>query len=390
MMRKVPVVLMRGGTSKCVVLRLEDAPGAGDERDRFLLRLLGSPDPRQIDGLGGGASTTSKVVMVGPSGRPDADVEYTFAQVSVQEAKVDYRGNCGNCASAVGPFAVQEGLVPLRPPVTEVRIYNTNTRKLIVAEVPTSAGGVREEGDVAIAGVPGTGAGETLWFLHPENTSGHGLLPTGQALDVVPTSLGPVRATFVDAANPVVFAAAEDLGMAGTEVVPLDLWPAAVRLACEQVRGFAAVQLGIAQTPEAAVEVSRNIPKVGMVCRPAAYLDIYGQEVPSGDQDVTARILSMATLHPAFALTGAMALAAAATVPGSIVHAATGGTASTSLRIGHPSGVLSIMRRFGPDGSLVALGIQRTARRLMAGDAFVPWDSSRMVQAGPERSSPRA
>ena len=366
---------MRGGTSKCVVVRHNDVPVDAVARDRFLLRLMGSPDPRQIDGLGGAVSTASKVVMVRPSTMPDVDVEYTFAQVSVQEAKVDLRGNCGNCSSTVGPYAIAEGLVPLRTPMTEVRIFNTNTRKLIVAEVPTDALGPAETGDLAISGVPGTGAAQLLWFHHPENTNGHGLLPTGNVVDVVSTVLGPVRATFVDAANPVVYAAAEDLGIEGTEVARIELWPQTVRRALEQVRGYAAVAIGLASEPDDAAQVSRNIPKVGIVRTPVTYLDIYGRQVPAHAQDITARILSMGTLHPAFALTGAMALTAAASIPGSVVQLAVAHTSPDELRIGHPSGVLTVRRRMSSDGTLVSLGIQRTARRLLAGTAYVPAES---------------
>jgi 2-methylaconitate cis-trans-isomerase PrpF len=259
--------------------------------------------------------------------------------------------------------------------MTEVRIFNTNTRKLIVAEVPTDEAGPMETGDLAISGVPGTGAPQLLWFHHPENTNGHGLLPTKNVVDIIATAVGPVRVTFIDAANPVIFAAAEDLGIAGTEVDPIDLWPKKVRQALEEVRGFAAVALGLAREPQEAAQVSRNIPKVGVVRRPVAYRDIYGREVPAADQDVTARILYMGTLHPAFALTGAMALTAAAAVAGSVVHEATIPASPDELRIGHPSGVLPIRRRLSSEGSLISLGIQRTARRLIAGTAYVPVDA---------------
>ena len=376
MIQKIPVVLMRGGTSKCVMLRAEHLPLAGELRDRLLLRLFGSPDPRQIDGLGGATSTTSKAVIIGPSARDDADVDYTFAQVSVDERRVDYRGNCGNCASAIGPFAVREGLVAKSVPLTQVRIYNTNTHKRIVADVPVDAEGVQEEGNLAIAGVPGTGARQVLWFEQPAGTNGRGLLPTGQALDVVSTAAGPVRATFVDASNPVIFAAAEDLGLAGTEVDPLDGWPAKARRALEEVRGFAAAALGFAVDPGAAAAVSRNIPKVGMVLHPADYKDIYGSSIAADAQDITARILSMGTLHQAFALTGAMALAAATTVPGSVAWMAAGKAQRAALRIGHPSGVMQVRLRYDDQGQLVALGVERTARRLIEGTALVPMEAT--------------
>lgn len=374
---------MRGGTSKCVVLRADDIPPEGPDRDLFLLRLMGSPDPRQIDGLGGATSTTSKVVLVRPSAEPDVDVDYTFAQVSVPEAAVDYRGNCGNCASAVGPFAITEGLVALDVPLTLVRIRNTNTGKLLVAEVATDVAGPVEAGDFTIAGVPGTGALQTLWFHEPQGTAGMGLLPSGNALDTVPTAIGPVRVSFVDAANPVVFAAAEDLGLSGTEVTPLEVWPHAIRLALEEVRGFAATILGLVPTPGDAARLSRNIPKVGLVTAPAAYQDIYGRDVAGKSHDICARILSMGTLHPAFALTGAMALAAAVGIPGSLPASVLTAGVPDVLRIGHPSGVLSVRRKLESPGSLAALGVERTARRLFVGDAYVPLQPPNVRRASP-------
>lgn len=365
------VALMRGGTSKCVVLQEEDLPTAGAARDDLLLRLLGSPDPRQIDGLGGATSTTSKVVIVRKSRCAGVDIDYTFAQVAVAEARVDYLGNCGNCASTVGPFAIREGLIPSRVPTTTVRIFNTNTRKRIIAEIPTDEQGVCERGDTAIAGVPGTGAGQVLWFEDPVGTQDRGLLPTGDAQDVFLTRLGPVHASLVDAGNPVVFARAADLGLSGTETGRLASWPAGVAEALEEVRGYAAVALGLAPDPSAAAESSRNIPKVGVVSQSADYSDIYGRAVAARDQDITARILSMGTLHEAFALTGAIALGVAATVAGTTVADVISGAVPASVRIGHPSGVLSVRLRLDPQGKATAVGIERTARRLLVGDAFV-------------------
>src|SRR5712692_4769335 len=212
---RVRAVYMRGGTSRCLVFHEGDLPAAGPERDYILLAALGSPDPygRQLDGLGGGISSLSKACIIGPGTRPDADVDYTFAQVEVRRPVVDYKGNCGNCSSAVGPFAIDEGLVPAVAPETIVRIHNTNTKKLIVAHVPVRDGEAAVEGDFALPGVPGTGARIALDFVDPGGAVTGRLLPTGKARE----EIDGVQASIVDATNPMVFVRASDLGLTGTE-----------------------------------------------------------------------------------------------------------------------------------------------------------------------------
>src|SRR5204863_3832338 len=213
--RKIPAVYMRGGTSRCLVFHDKDLPRSGPARDRILLSALGSPDPygRQLDGLGGGISSLSKACIIGPPSHPGADVDYTFAQVDVKNPVVDYQGNCGNCSSAVGPFAIDERLVPGVAGETRVRIHNTNTRKLIVAHVPVKDGEAAVEGDFELAGVPGRGARIALDFLDPGGAGSGRLLPTGNPRDVV----DGIEASLVDATNPVVFVRAKDLGLAGIE-----------------------------------------------------------------------------------------------------------------------------------------------------------------------------
>ncbi len=213
MNRGIAFVLMRGGTSKCVCLRADAVPRERGQLDPVLLSIMGSPDPRQLNGLGGATSTTSRVCIVGPSQRDDADVDYTFAQVSVADALVDYKGNCGNCSSAVGPFAIDEGMVTYTEGETVVRIHNTNTKKLIVARVPVAGGEAAVAGDFELPGVPGRGARIALDFLEPGGAGTGRLLPTGRARDVVEG----VAASLVDATNPVVFVRARDLGLSGTE-----------------------------------------------------------------------------------------------------------------------------------------------------------------------------
>ena len=215
---KLPVTLLRGGTSKGVYILQSDLPEDRAAWEPILLRLMGSPDRKQIDGLGGSQSVTSKVAIIQKSARPDADVDYTFAQVSVDKPLVSYKGNCGNISSGVGPFAIEKGLVEAKDGETAVRIYNTNTDKIIEAVVKTPNGQVAYEGDFAIAGVPGAASPVKLKFLDPAGTLGHGLLPTGNAVDVLEVpGYGPVEVSIVDAANPLVFARAKDLGLTGRE-----------------------------------------------------------------------------------------------------------------------------------------------------------------------------
>ena len=285
MQRRVRAVFVRGGTSRALVFHRRDLPRpSGGLGSRSFSRALGSPDPygRQLDGLGGGISSLSKVAVVGPSSRPDADVDYTFGQVEVTRAAVDYRGNCGNISSAIGPFAIDEALLPAREPATVVRIHNTNTQKVIHAHVPVESGQAAVRGDFALDGVPGTGARIALDFLDPGGAVTGRLLPTGRAQDLLEVpELGPVSASLVDATNPMVFVRAKDLGLDGTER-PEDLdgrpgLPARL----EAIRAAAAVRMGLARTPEEASRTSTAVPKIAIVAPPAAYRTLAGATVES-------------------------------------------------------------------------------------------------------------
>ena len=216
---KLPVTLMRGGTSKGVYVLEEDLPKDHNEWDKILLRLMGSPDQKQIDGLGGSQSVTSKVAIIKRSDRSDADVDYTFAQVSVDKPVVSYKGNCGNISSGVGPFAIEKGLVNAKEGMTTVRIFNTNTDKVIAADVKTEGGKVVYQGDFKIAGVPASASPIKLKFIDPAGTLKKGLLPTGKAVDVLEIpGMGSIEVSIIDAANPLVFVKAEDLGLSGKEL----------------------------------------------------------------------------------------------------------------------------------------------------------------------------
>lgn len=378
--RRIRAVLMRGGTSRGVFFLQPDLPGDPELRDRVILKVFGGGDPygRQVDGLGGAVSTTSKVVIVGPPSVPDADVDFTFGQVSVTEPLVDYGGTCGNLTAAVGPFALEEGLVRGTDPVTTVRIWQVNTRKRIHAHVPTRHGLPEVEGEYAIDGVPGTGARIALDFLDPAGSVTGRLLPTGRASEVLDVpEVGAVTVSLVDAVNPVVFVRPWDVGLRGTETPEeVDGDPELLRR-LERVRSHAAVRLGIAPTPEEATRRSPGIPKLAWVSVPATYRSTRGTVVDAGAVDLVGRILSMGRLHRAYALSGAACTAVAAQVEGTVVHEALRGQARDGrVRIGHPAGVLEVaasVHARGGEWVVEKVTTYRTARRLMEGYALVPW-----------------
>ncbi len=373
---KLPVTILRGGTSKGVYILETDLPADKAEWEPLLLRLMGSPDKKQIDGLGGSQSVTSKVAIVKKSDRPDADVDYTFAQVSVDKPLVSYKGNCGNISSGVGPFAIEKGLVEPREGLTSVRIYNTNTDKIIEADVHTADGCVEYDGDFAIAGVPGTAAPVKLKFVDPAGTLGRGLLPTGNAVDVLEVpGFGPVEVSIVDAANPLVFARAKDLGLTGTEL-PDELNADAAKLdLLEKVRGLAAVKLGLVDDYTRSAWVTPGIPKMTFVAEPGDYVTPDGKEIRADQIDLLSHMMSMQKTHPSYAMTGAMCTAAAAVVPGSIVRQVLRPGADTQfIRIGHPAGILECGVDYRENGGVPVIDDTfgfRTANLLMEGTAII-------------------
>ncbi len=373
---KLPVSILRGGTSKGVYILEKDLPADRKEWDAILLRLMGSPDKKQIDGLGGSQSVTSKVAIVKKSERADADVDYTFAQVSVDKPVVSYAGNCGNISSGVGPFAIEKGLVPAKDGHTSVRVFNTNTEKLIVEEVETADGQVKYNGDFRIAGVPGTAAPIKLKFMDPAGTLGKGLLPTGKAVDMLEVpDFGKVQVSIVDAANPLVFVRAEDLGLSGKEQ-PEDLNQCQDKLELlEKVRGMAAVKLGLVDDYTKSAWVTPGIPKMTFVAPAADYTTSTGEEIPARNIDLLSRMMSMQKAHPSYAMTGAMCTAAAAIVPGSIVNQVLSRDVDTQyIRIGHPSGILECGVDFKADGEVPVVEDTfgfRTANLLLEGIATI-------------------
>ena len=374
--KKLPVTIIRGGTSKGVYILETDLPADKAEWEPLLLRLMGSPDKKQIDGLGGSQSVTSKVAIVGKSEHPGADVNYTFAQVSVDKPLVSYKGNCGNISSGVGPFAIEKGLVKAGEGSTTVRIYNTNTDKIIAADVKTEDGQVVYEGDFAIAGVPGTASPVRLKFVQPAGTLGKGLLPTGNAVDTLDVpGYGKVEVSIVDAANPLVFARAKDLGLTGKEL-PDDLNADAEKLdLLEKVRGLAAVKLGLIEDYTRSAWDTPGIPKMTFVAEADDYVTPDGKEIRKDQIDLLSHMMSMQKTHPSYAMTGAMCTAAAAVVPGSIVSQVLPADVDTQfIRIGHPAGILECGVDYTENGAVPEIEDTfgfRTANLLMEGTAII-------------------
>ena len=376
--KKLPVTIMRGGTSKGIYILEDDMPKNHDEWEPLLLRLMGSPDAKQIDGLGGSYSVTSKVAIIKKSSNPDADVDYTFAQVSVDKPLVSYKGNCGNISSGVGPFAIEKGLVDAQDGMTTVRIFNTNTNKIIAADVKTPGGVVEYSGDFAIAGVPGTASPVKLKFVNPAGTLGKGLLPTGNVVDTLDVpNFGQVQVSIIDAANPLVFVKAKDIGLTGRELPDeLNAKPDMLEL-LETIRGLAAQKLNLIADYKRSAWDTPGIPKMTFVAEPEDYTTSDGKAIAQKDIDLLSRMMSMQKPHPSYAMTGAMCTAAAAVTPGSIVNQVLAPNADTQfIRIGHPAGILECGADFRlEDGKSVpeiddTFGF-RTANLLMEGIASI-------------------
>ena len=376
----IPLVLMRGGTSKGLYVHESHLPPPGAARDALLLRLMGSPDVLQIDGLGGSRPITSKVAIVAPSARADADVDYTFAQVDIEHPVVGYAGNCGNISSGVGPFAIDEGLVEATEPVTTVRIYNTNTKATLIAEVPVHDRRAQITGDFAIPGVPGTGAEIVMNWVETIGTKTGRLLPTGHAVDDITLTDGKtIQATLCDAGNPCVWIPAEQVGLTGSELSEEINENQKLIDTARQIRGKAAVIMGLAQHWDHVDDESPGLPMVGMVAAPATYQTLSGERVEEKQMDLRVRLIFMNRLHESIAGTGSVCLAAASRIPESTVAAVAENRHADELLIGHPSGVTPTkVGSHTDDGHVLfdVLGFSRTARRLMDGTAYYPADQN--------------
>ena len=373
--RKFPAVFMRGGTSKGIMFHARDLPAARAEWDAIFLAAMGSPDPngRQLDGMGGGVSSLSKVCVIAPSQRADADVDYTFAQVQVKDARVDYGANCGNMSAAVGPFALDEGLVAAADGETTVRIFNTNTGKIIHSTFGALGGRAAVEGALAIPGVAGSGAPIRLDFVEPGGATTGKLLPSGNALDVLDIpGLGRLEVSLVDAANACAFVAADALGLRGTEMPDeLERNPAVLeKLAA--IRLHASVAMGIARTLDEA-RAKRAVPFIGFVTPPQDALTLAGEHLAAAAADVTVRMISNGQPHRALPLTASLCTAVAARIEESIVWKAARRGAGAQLRLAMPSGVLTVgaeASRAGAQWRATRGSFYRTARRLFEGRVY--------------------
>jgi hypothetical protein len=368
---RIRAAIVRGGTSKGVYLLADDLPSDPAARDQVILAIFGSPDPRQINGLGGADPLTSKVAIISRSSRPDADVDYTFGYVGIDKAIVDYEGNCGNISQGVGPFAVDEGLVKATEPVTRVRIFNTNTKKIIDAEVSVSGGRACIEGNFVLHGVPGSGAKIIMNFENSAGSKTGKLLPTGHVVDQMELADGrTLRCSLVDAANPAVFVQAAEIGFDGIESPKDTVTNPRILQTMEAIRVQAAAMMNLAPSPA--------VPKVAFVAPPKDYSTLTGETIHASDFDLLARTMALAVMHKAYAVTGGICVSAAALIEGTVVNEVVSACAKQTgvVRIGHPSGISSftIAVTKKPDGQfeLTKSGIVGTARRIMDGYVYVP------------------
>jgi 2-methylaconitate isomerase len=373
--RKIPAVFMRGGTSKAIMFHARDLPAERAQWDAIFLTAMGSPDPngRQLDGMGGGISSLSKVCVLAPSQRKDADIDYTFAQVQIKEARVEYGSNCGNMSSAVGPFALDEGLVAGADGETTVRIFNTNTRKIIHSTFQVLEGRAAVAGALAIPGVAGSGAPIRLDFIDPGGATTGKLLPGGNATDMLDVpGLGRIEVSMVDAANACAFVAAESLGLTGTEM-PDELERNATALQqLAAIRAHASVAMGIARTLDEARGRSA-VPFVGFVAPAQDAVTLSGERIAASAADITVRMISNGQPHRALPVSASLCAAVAARIEGSIVWKAARRDAKDPLRLAMPSGVLTV----GADASCEngvwraeRGSFYRTARRLFEGYVY--------------------
>ena len=388
---KIPATYMRGGTSKGVFFHLQDLPEAakkpGPARDKLLLRVIGSPDPygKQIDGMGGATSSTSKTVILSKSTKADHDVDYLFGQVSIDQAFVDWSGNCGNLSAAVGPFAISHGLVDAsRVPydgIAVVRIWQANIGKTIIAHVPMTNGVVQETGDFELDGVTFPAAEVQLEFMDPaadEEGAGGAMFPTGQLVDDLDVpGVGVLKATMINAGIPTVFVNADAIGYTGTELQDAINGDAKALAMFETIRAHGALRMGLIKSLDEAAS-RQHTPKVAFVAKPASYQASSGKQVEAGSIDLLVRALSMGKLHHAMMGTAAVAIGTAAAIPGTLVNTAAGGAAREAVRFGHPSGTLRVgaqATEVEGEWRVTKAIMSRSARVLMEGWVRIPADA---------------
>ncbi|WP_130803761.1 2-methylaconitate cis-trans isomerase PrpF [Acinetobacter ihumii] len=385
---KIPATYMRGGTSKGVFFKLDDLPQAaqvpGHIRDQILLRVMGSPDPyaKQIDGMGGASSSTSKTVILSKSEQANHDVDYLFGQVSIDRAFVDWSGNCGNLTAAVGAFAIRNGLIEAeRIPengTCTVRIWQKNIQKTIIAHVPMTQGAVQETGDFELDGVTFPAAEVQIEFLDPadDGEDGGAMFPTGHLVEelIVP-EVGTFQATFINAGIPTIFLNAEEIGYQGTELQEQINNDEVALARFEKIRAYGAVQMGLIQDISQAV-ARQHTPKIAFVAQPKRYTSSSGKVVEAEQVDLLVRALSMGKLHHAMMGTAAVAIGTAAAIPGTLVNLAAGGGQREAVRFGHPSGTLRVGAQAQQDQQgqwqVKKAIMSRSARVLMEGWVYIP------------------
>lgn len=368
--RRFPCVFMRGGTSKAVFFHEEDLPEDQNEWPEIFMKVMGTPDVKQIDGMGGTVSSTSKIAVIKKSSRPGIDVDYTFRQVDIVIPRVDGSANCGNISSAVGPYAIDEGLVEAVEPVTVVRVYNTNTNKVIEEHVRVKDGHACMYGDEVVQGVPGTGSRIDMYFEDPAGSKTGKLFPTGQKKEIfdVP-DYGKAEVTVLDCSNPMVFIKASDLGIQGTELTELNQ-NSEVMEHIERIRGMAAQKMGFVENWIDARTKSTSAPKVSIISAPQDYKNMDGDIVKAEDMDICVRAISVGALHKAYPMTVAVGTGAAALIPGTIVYETVRKTGKSIVKLGHSSGVTEAVMKM--DGEKVLMGgVTRTARRIMDGFVYI-------------------
>jgi 2-methylaconitate cis-trans-isomerase PrpF len=374
---RIPAVFMRGGTSRGLFFHAHDLPADPAERERVILASYGSPDPnrRQVDGMGGATANTSKVAIIGRSDDPDIDVTYTFGQVAIDRPLIDWAGNCGNISSAVGPFAIDEGLVPATGERTTVRFLNTNTNKVIVAHVPTRDGKFDPHGDLVIPGIANAGSAIQLDYINPGGAVTGKVLPTGSPRDHIEVDGQPIAVSIVDAANPLAFIRLADVGLTGRETADdIDGKPALLgRL--EAIRAAAGKLAGIADSAERISSDFPSVPKLTLVGPPVDYGLSDGRRAAASDMTLRLTMMSMGRMHPSIALTGSICAAVAVKIPGTLAHEAAAGQAGDAItRIGHPAGIVAVTASpvaEGGDWRVDSVGVLRTARRLFEGAVHI-------------------
>lgn len=371
---KIPCVLMRGGTSRGLIFKDTDLPIEKKMREEVILKIYGSSANGQIDGIGGGTSVTSKVAIVGMTDTNDSDIYYNFGQVGINQKSIDYNVTCGNMASAVGLYAVEEGLVKREDGETTVRILNTNTNKIMEVRVPVYQGEIKSVGDFSISGVEGTGAKITVSFIDSSGAFTGKLLPTGNLVDYIKMDEITYKVSILDTGNIVAFVKASDFSLEGFELSK-DINERQTSKAIEKLRVKVGVLLGLFSDEDNVNNELEALPKIALVSEPKDYITEQGSLIKKENINIIGRYISMGKLHPAFAVSGSICLATACKIPGTVPATVCPKDMLNTIEIGHPSGTISsevFIQKNESAYKLIKGGTGRTARRIMEGNAVIP------------------